>query len=64
MWLTDQIAGVRGLCRMCSRVSGYAGTGLQPCSIQPQQISCNQPRYSAKRHYMLEITARFPGYHR
>jgi hypothetical protein len=30
----------------------------------PTKISCNQPRYSAKRHYILHITARFPGYHR
>jgi hypothetical protein len=50
--------------RLRSSVNGYAGIGLQPCSIQPRQISCNQPRYSAKRHYILHITARFPGCHR
>ncbi len=28
--------------RLRSNVNGYAGIGLQPCSIQPRQISCNQ----------------------
>jgi hypothetical protein len=50
--------------RLRSSVNGYAGIGLQPCSIQPRQISCNQPRYSAKRHHIFHITARFPGCHR
>ena len=65
MWLWPiKLPVYEALCRMCSRVGGYVGIGLQSRLIHPRQISCNQPRYPAKRHYIFHITERFPGYQR
>jgi len=69
-WKLNHVAEPIGLLmdealfRLHPSVTGYAGIRLQPCSIHTRQISCNEPRYLPKDHYILRITARCPGYHR
>jgi hypothetical protein len=41
-----------------SLTGGYSEIGLQSCPILAEQISCAEPRYSAKSHHISDITAR------